>query len=252
MYKITTRHLSLIAVFSVLYFIFRSIPFVPLLGISGGFIRASASFAPLSGLILGPIPGVLAVIFGTFLSMFSGLSAPVFLYLDFLPGAFNALTVGLLIKKKTIRFNLWIERLIAIILFVLTFIVLLSSANFNVPNILWMHVIALAILMSPITTKARSFISNTSDTKLYFGIFTFVFIGSLFEHLVGATLTSYIAINNFLPNASPSDLARFWNTIAIVYPIERIIISIISSFIGVALIKTIPSLSIKLNQDTKQ
>src|SRR5206468_1745767 len=76
----------LMASFSALYAVLRSIPTYPMLGIPGATFKAGDIIAPLYGILLGPVLGSISIAFGTTMAFFTG-APPIFLGLDFLPAS---------------------------------------------------------------------------------------------------------------------------------------------------------------------
>lgn len=230
------RGLALLSIFSVLYTILRIIPTFPMIGATGTF-SASDVVAPLYGLLLGPYIGGGSIILGTFLSIVFGRPS-IFFGLDFLPALVGAVTLGLMVKQKFNTVNLIFILLLFIFLInPLTLLFVNLPYGFVAP-FNWLHILALSILISPLSKKALKWITNTEHKYLPQGLLIFCFIGTMMQHLTGAILFESIfgyILGNITPDAWPS----VWTTIFYLYPIERIIIVILSTIIGSALITTL-------------
>lgn len=230
------RNLALLSIFSVLYTVLRLIPTFPMIGATGTF-SASDVISPLYGLLLGPYIGGGSIILGTFLSIVFGRPA-IFLGLDFLPALVGAVALGLMMKQKF--------RHVKIIFILLIFLFLINPLTLlfvNLPYGIvapfnWLHILALVILLSPLSRKALNWITNTDSKYLPQGLLIFCFIGTMMQHLTGALLFESVfgfILGNITPDAWPS----VWTTVFYLYPVERIIITILSTIIGSALITTL-------------
>jgi len=231
--KITTKQLALMAVFSALYAVLRIIPLGPMIGLSQSF-AVSDALAPIIGIILGPFTGGLSVIIGTFSAMALG-KPVIFLGLDFLPAFMNAVAVGFLIRRKWIPVAAIYAALLVI--FVLSPYTLLTVQVGTMPvPFMWLHIIALIVLLSPISFKAVSNVRKSNIAYLALSIAIIAFIGTMLQHLTGNLLYQF----TFGQPIGPFDAARFagyWNLIFYAYPIERIVMVIIATLIGVPLVK---------------
>ena len=228
--------LALISFFAVLYTVFRLIPTFPMIGATGTF-SASDVVSPLYGLLLGPYIGGASIILGTFLSIVFG-RPPIFLGLDFLPALVGAVALGLLVRR---RFHLVSLFYSIIILFFLVNPLTLISVNFPYGMVIpfnWLHFIAFIILISPLSRKALNWITADSSKYLPQGLLILCFIGTMMQHLTGAIL--FENIFGFLLAEIPADgWPAIWTTIFYLYPIERIMITVIATIIGSALFTTL-------------
>lgn len=235
-----TQQVAVIATFSVVYLIFRMIPTFAMVGVSGAAFSLADVVAPLFGIILGPYAGAMSVILGTFLSF--GFGRPmVFLGLDFLPGAVDALIVGLLVQgKRTVATALYIIIFVAFLLhpytaiFVPVSIPYLGINSFFYP---WLHFIALLVLISPLSKMAAKWVNGKSLVNLAPGILILVFIGTYAQHLVGGLL--YETVLGLFVGAAPEVFRLVWTTVFWLYPFERAFIIIVATLIGVPLVKAL-------------
>ena len=237
-----TRQVAIVATFAVVYFLFRMIPTFAMVGVSGAFSLADV-IAPLYGIILGPFAGVISIIVGTVLAMAFGRPV-IFLGLDFLPSAMDALVVGLLVQRK---------RLPAITLYLVFFITFLANPytaifvpvsvpflNLNTFFLYpWLHFVALLVLISPLSKKAADWVNEASLINLAPGILILVFIGTFTQHLVGGLL--YETVLGMFIGKAPEVFRLLWNTVFWLYPFERAFIIILSTVIGVPLVKGLKS-----------
>ncbi|MCJ7613399.1 hypothetical protein MUO71_01345, partial [Candidatus Bathyarchaeota archaeon] len=218
-----TKIMAIISIFTALYAVLRIIPTMPMIGASGNWFSLSDVIAPLYGIILGPLIGGLSIIIGTFVAM--GMGRPVsFMFLDFLPATVAAVSLGLLIKRK------WMPAIALNIVLLAAFLIHPNTSIFvNVPlsdmtiplPFAWLHIVALAIIVSPLGRKATQWVSTLTAKKAATGIAILVFIGTMMQHLMGNLLFETIMaypIGNIAVETYPS----IWSGIFFVYPVERI------------------------------
>jgi hypothetical protein len=216
------------------------IPTFAMIGISGVAFSLADVVAPLFGIILGPYAGAMSVILGTFLSF--GFGRPmVFLGLDFLPGAVDALIVGLLVQgKRRIATTLYTIIFAAFLMHPYTAIfVPISIPYFGIKSFFypWLHLVALLVLISPLSKMAANWVNGGSLVNLAPGILILVFIGTYAQHLIGALL--YETVLGLFVGAAPDVFHLVWTTVFWLYPFERTFIIIVSTLIGVPLIKAL-------------
>jgi len=93
---ISTRDLSLLAVFSALsVIVIKIFPGIPIVGVPGGSIKFDAAIAPLYGMIIGPYLGFLAALIGGLVTA----GSPFSIFTSFAP-AISAMTAGFLTCEK--------------------------------------------------------------------------------------------------------------------------------------------------------
>lgn len=231
--KITTKQIAITAIFAAIYAVFRIIPLGPMIGLSASF-SLSDSLAPLFGIILGPYLGGLSVIIGTFSAMALG-KAPIFLGLDFLPGLINAVALGFLIRKK------WLPvialNVILLGIFLVSPYTLLTVQIGSVPvPFVWMHIIALIFLISPISIKSIKSIRKSNIAYLALSIAVLAFIGTMMQHLTGNLLFQFI-FGEPIGGMNVTNFIGYWTLIFPVYPIERIALVAIAVLIGTPIVK---------------
>ena len=239
----STRLVAVVATFAVVYFILRMIPTFAMVGVSGGTFSLADVIAPLYGVILGPYVGAISVILGTILAITFGRPI-IFFGLDFLPSAVDALIVGLLMREK---------RLAATAIYVLVFIVFLANpytaifVPVSIPFLNlnsfflypWLHLVALLVLISPLSKKAVEWVKGASLINLAPGILILTFIGTLAQHLVGGLL--YETILGMFVGRAPEVFRLLWSAVFWLYPFERTFIIVLATVIGVPLIKALKS-----------
>jgi hypothetical protein len=249
--RLTTKHIALIAIFSALYAMLRYLPLGPMIGLEGSFSFSDA-LAPLIGLILGPFTGGISVIIGTFTA--AALGKPIaFLGLDFLPGFINCVSMGLLMKRKWIPVVGLYALLLGIFVispYSLTFVQVGSLA---IPFV-WLHIVALIVLLSPLRSKATDNIKKFNIPKMALSLTILAFIGTMLQHIMGSLL--FQLVFGVLAEIPAAEFAGVWTAIFFVYPFERILMLIIAILIGTPLIiiikRAIPHFETPLNEQEKK
>ncbi len=230
--KLATKYVALIAIFSALYAILRIVPLGPMVGLQGSFSFSDA-LAPLIGIILGPFAGGLSVIIGTFTA--AALGKPlVFLGLDFLPGFINCVAMGLLIKRKWIPVVALYAILFGIFIVSPYSLLMVQVGALAIPFI-WLHIIALIVLLSPLRSKAVDNIKKFNIPRLALSLTVLAFIGTMLQHLTGTLLTEFI-LGAPIGRMVLADFTALWTGIFYLYPFERILMVLITVVIGVPLI----------------
>ncbi|TRO51690.1 hypothetical protein E2P61_05465 [Candidatus Bathyarchaeota archaeon] len=232
-----TKITASIAIFSALYGVIRLIPLGPMIGLSASF-SVSDSLAPLYGIILGPFTGGISIIIGTFIAMALG-KAPAFLGLDFLPALVNAIALGFLVKHK------WkavlVLNLALIIIFLLSPYSLLlteisiDSGTFVFPFI-WLHLVALIVLISPLRSKALSWIETLKTAYLPWALGVLAFIGTMLQHITG-NLVFELTLGAPIGGLTAEGFQGIWTIAFFAYPLERLVIVIITVLIGLPLVR---------------
>jgi hypothetical protein len=255
---ITTKQIALTAVFAAIYAVLRAVQTVPMIGVPGASFSLSDILAPLFGIILGPYVGGASVLIGTFTAM--SVKPPVFLGLDFLPGFVNAVALGFLVRRK------WLP-VVALNIFLLSAFVLnpLTLKFVNVPfgttNVafpfMWLHIVGLIVLISPLGLKAAKWVENPRTTIAIAGFAILAFIGTMMQHLMGNILYEniFVYVTNFM---TPDVLTLRWQVVFYLYPWERLTLIVLAVIVGIPLIralsktKLIPAKNLKLTPQNKE
>ena len=227
--RFDTKRITLTASLAALYIIPRTIPLDRLIGISGS-ITFSGIITPVLGVFLAPSYGILAVFLGTMIAAFIPGSAGTLKFggLDFLGGALNVALISLLIRGR---------RTEATLMYISTLGLFVINSNTEVfvgnsfPSLpvpfqwlrlpsppipyLWLHLIALAVLVSPLTRNLRDSFSFGARRELAKAVIVVAFIGTMIEHVIGGFLFSSIVGKGAL---------GLWPLIFLVYPFERAVI----------------------------
>ena len=232
--------LALLASLSALYAVFRIVPTFPMVAVSGATFRAGDIVAPLYGVVLGPALGPAAVVFGTVIGFSVG-APPVFLGLDFLPAATCAAIVGLVTRRRR-KEALILNLLVIAVFLMLPFAPgLVQVGTYQVPYV-WLHLVGLAMLASPLASRAASALSGdwtsfSGSNSTYYrnqvvATLVLVLIGTLAQHVTGGILTQAVIGLNF--NRTPRGFQTwqgFWTFIFWIYPGERALITIFATLL---------------------
>jgi len=228
----------LLSLFTAIYAVFRYFPTFPMIGLSGTSFRAGDFVAPVIAILLGPWLAVPCIIFGTIIDF--AFAQPVFLGLDFLPATVGALIAGLISRGRVG----WAAAFYALLLSL--FLVLPLSTfwirtvwGFSMP-FTWLHIVALLVLISPLGFKAPKWIKSSRGAALVLGVGVTILTATMAQHVTGGILYELI----LFPVIHVTTLSRatfFWSFIFYLYPIERLVITIIATTFVVAFIQAIRS-----------
>ena len=222
---------ALTGIFGAFHLVLTFIPFA-VLGMGGGFLTWGMISAVLVGFLLGPFYGTLAVLMGSFIGTgvfnLGGILGPIVPVLAPAAGAFaaGALRTGR-IKELFVLF------LIATVGFIV--------GPIGIPAFLfiWMHLITLVIIAILLVPKlmnalkdAVTFEKGRNLKLMPVAIFLFSFIALLTDHIVGNTVTVFY-FHYILAMDAPT-LVGFWLPITFVYPVERLLATVILSIIVIA------------------
>jgi len=179
--------------------------------------------------IAGLWSGIVAVLVGTVVAY--AVRPPVFFGLDFLPAIVNvSIAASILAGKQRVAQGIYI---IVLVLFLVSPYSLLYGYD-HVPYV-WLHILALAILLSPLTSRIPSWVERGG----YNGVVAFgalAFVGTMAQHLAGGLLFELTL--GFVGGMSPANFASIWRLIFFLYPEERLIIVMISTILAVAIYRS--------------
>jgi hypothetical protein len=229
--------IAMASVFAALYFVLRSLPnpipfLFQMIGISGRFTAGDFLLTTIA-LVAGSWGGILAVFVGTVLAY--PISGPLFLGLDFLPGVVNVLVAGLIIASHH-RAAQTIYGAVLLLFLANPYSLVLGYGY--IPYA-WLHIVALAILLSPIITRVPDWIMR-NGYRQFTAIAVLAFVGTMAQHLTGGLLFEFTV--GLVQGNSPSILRGDWAVIFWLYPTERIIITAVSTVISVGLIRSMSRL----------
>lgn len=224
--KLSTKEVALITCFTALYAVFASIPLFQVLGVPNKNITAAAITAPIIGILLGPYIGVVSTTLGGVISFFAGSFFPP----SFVSGIFASLCAGLLYSGKRI----WCVLIYFSALMGLGFYPYIGP-GWLFPLSMWFQIVGFFILISPLQPMFAKNLKSNNDSRFLLGFFTISLVATLSGQISGSL--TYVAI---FPVPVGGWLA-LWQSLAFVYPFERIIIALGSAFIGASLLKVLRS-----------
>jgi len=224
--------ITLMAAFAAIYAALSLIPAFKILG-GNGSIPVSRFISPLVGIILGPILGVASVtiggIIGTMMNPMSGLG-----FYSFIPGALCAFSSGMIQRGKT-----WIAASILSGLVVIFLIDPLNNVQPVFPYFVWLHLVALLILVSPMRKQATELFQRTKANETITAMALIIFPSTMIEQLTG----SIIFVTIYGPAVWSAGML-----IMLAFPIERTIITVGGSIIGAALLKSLHAAGINITR----
>ena len=157
---------------------------------------------------------------------------PVFFGLDFLPGLVNVVIVGLVLAGRRQAARMLYAAILLVFL-LSPYSLLLGYAA--IPYT-WLHIIALIILLSPLTSRLTTWLSKPAPYQLI-SIALLAFVGTMGQHLTGGLLYEFAA--GYVGGVAPSAFQQFWRIIFWLYPAERAVIIASSTFIAAALYRAV-------------
>jgi len=229
----------LVCCFAPLCTIFSLWSLFPIIGAVGRFIKVATVLAPLVGIILGPYLGTFAVALGGVAGTSIAQTGP-FGPLSFVPWAATAVCSGLLYSHKQRTCVV----LYAAFLLVSTFYPIVGPA-WLCPSFVWLQLGGLAVLASPLQSKAiESLRRQTSSLEMIFGVGVTCFTAAMFGQVVGSLMYEILYQPTFI-----SDLNVWKGNLQIltfIYPVERVIITAMATFLGVPLMKALRAFGFKI------
>lgn len=237
-----TKIIALIAIFAALFAILRRMDTIPMIGVEGARFSLSDILPPIYGIVLGPFTGGISVIIGTFLAIAMG-KPVIFLFLDFLPAFVNTVAIGLLVRRKWWPTVLFYVTLLAAFLVNPLTSIFIDIGGVVVPFV-WLHIIALIVLLSPLGRKAGQWVESLKPTLLTAGLSILAFIGTMMQHLMGNILYE-VVLNQFYivvgqnPIVATTAYSGIWSLTFFLYPWERLILLVLAVVVGVPLVRVL-------------
>ena len=228
---LTAKHLAFTVCFAALYAVFCLFPIFQIVGLPSKFITLAAITAPIIGMLLGPHLGALSTILGGTIGFFTGhFSLP-----SFVAGVVAALAAGTL--------NFGRRSLCAFMYFSLLFFFgfyPFVGPVWLYPQLMWFQIIGFLILVSPLQSiAARNAWNSKSDAKLVPAFFVTALTSTLAGQIAGSLTFEVLSWPIFVADVNAWRLN--WQLITLLYPAERIVISLAATLIGVALHKVLRS-----------
>jgi len=226
--RLSTRELALTVCFTALYTVFSFLPISPIIGLPGSSITATAMIAPVLGLILGPYVGMLSASLGGLIGFFFGhVSEP-----SLLSGAVAALCAGLLYTGKRgacvfLYFSL---------MFLFGFYPFVGPV-WLYPPLMWFQIIGFLTLISPLQSTALKNLKTAKRSVLTLAVFVTSLTSTLAGQIAGSLTFELISWPIFMANLNVWRAS--WGIITFLYPIERVIIAVGATLLGVSLYKVL-------------
>jgi len=224
--KLTAKEIALLICFTALYTYFSFIPAFPIIGLQGGAITLAAITAPIIGIILGPYLGMLSTLLGGIVGLFF---APTFFPPSLVAGIVTAVFAGTLYEnKRSISAFTYFS-----LLFFFGFYPFVGPVWLYQP-FMWFQITGFLVLVSPLQSMASKNMRNPNNSsKLFSAFFTVFLISTLAGQIAGSLVFEIISWPIFIANVDAWKAT--WQVVTWIYPIERIIIALIATFIGVFL-----------------
>lgn len=228
--RLDAKDVALTVCFTALYTYFCFIPTFLIVGLGGGAITLASVTAPIIGIVLGPYLGMLSTLLGGIV----GLSfAPSFIPPSFASGIVTAVFAGFLYANKRDICSLMYFSL----LFLFGFYPFIGPV-WLYPSLMWFHVIGFLVLISPLQSIASETMGNSdNDSKLLFAFFTIFLTSTLAGQIAGSLMSELVYWPILM--ADVSFWAGLWQALTWIYPLERVIIASVATFIGVFLYKAL-------------
>jgi len=226
--KLTAKEVALLICFTALYTYFSFIPAFPIIGLQGGAITLAAITAPIIGIILGPYLGMLSALLGGMVRLFF---APTLFAPSFAAGIITAVFAGMLYEnRRSVSSFMYFS-----LLFFFGFNPFVGPV-WLYPPFMWFQITGFLVLISPLQSMASKNIRNPNNNSKLFSAFFIVFLTStLAGQIAGSLVFELISWPIFI--ADVGFWTGLWQLLAWLYPIERMIIALIATFIGVFLYK---------------
>ncbi|MHA1135544.1 MAG: hypothetical protein ACTSSE_03580 [Candidatus Thorarchaeota archaeon] len=222
---------ALTGIFGAFHLVLTFIPF-SVLGMGGGFLTWGMVSAAIVGFFLGPFYGTIAVFIGSFIGTgvfnLGGILGPIVPVLAPTAGAFAA---GAL-RTGRIR-ELALVFLIAIIAYIL------GPIGISGFGFIWLHLITFLIVVVLLVPKVYNRLKESitfergRNLKLMpVIVFLFSFIALLADHLVGNVATVYYFY--YFGATDAATLLTWWMPITFVYPVERLVATLVLGILVIA------------------
>jgi hypothetical protein len=222
--QLTTKDVALTVCFTALYAVLASIPIFQILGMPNRSITAAAVVAPIIGVLLGPYVGVLSTALGGTIGFFNGSFSPP----SFVSGVATALCAGLLYKGKRI----WCAMVYLLFLAVFGFYPYIGPAWLFPPS-MWFQIVGFIILVSPLQTMATQNLKSNNNARFFFAFFIISLVATLAGQISGS-------LTFMLISPVPADgWMVLWQGLTFLYPVERMMIGLVSALIGAPLLKVL-------------
>ena len=237
-----TFYWALTGIFVALHLVMTMVPLFVLAG-GSGFISLGLVSSIVIGFVLGPFYGTIAVLMGSILgvSIFNigGILGPI---IPVIAPAVGALIAGCLkIGQPRIVFVIYVLGLVAF---------LMSPIGFTATVYIWMHTIAAVLVLLLIFKKSSGWLSSRVEFKKddiegsILPVLLMSFIALLGDSLVGGALAAYWFIN--ILGFSIGDISAGYVGVTILYPLERIAVTVVVTAVIIALMRALRGTQLSL------
>ena len=198
--------------------------------------------APIIGILLEPAYGTVAVFIGTMIASLEPGNPLKFYGLDFLPGALNVTLVSLAFRGRKVEATLMF--LLMIGLFIINpYTRLFIGSGLDSPPIpyLWMHLLALLVLISPLTSNLKTKLTSSNYRSVLISVAALALAGTMIEHLTGGVLFASVVGKGAI---------AAWPTIFLAYPVERIVLLVGATLICTPLVRILKQTILQSSRET--
>jgi len=237
MRKLSSREIALIVCFAALYAATSHISLFPVIGAQSRTISAGTIMSLIIGLILGAFLGGFATLIGGLASIAVNFGQGALGLFSPVPHIAATLCAGALKNKKQAE-CVFSYLLIFIFFSFFPFV----GPVWIWPQMLWLHVISMIIMASPIQSMAIKNISENDATKLTFGVAITMFTSTLFSQLVGSTVFEILNLGN----RDCGYWLGVWQSVTLFYPLERAIITAAATTVTVPALKALRKYRFKI------
>lgn len=222
---------ALTGIFAAVHLVITLIPFS--LSVSGtGAISFGMISASIVGYLLGPFFGTISVLIGSYLGIFINTEIALLGIATPIATAAGALAAGLLRVRKPI--------FIPIIYVAAMILYLISPIGLLVPELLWFHVIVFILSFLFLVPKISERIFDELEMKKTItarALFLFALVAVTLDQIVGSAIGTYYLV--FVAGFDVSLVSTWYVAAVFIYPVERILGSIIIVFILKALVESL-------------
>ncbi len=230
--RLTSKDLALAVMFTALYAVLGVMKISPIIGLQGQAITAAAIIAPLIGIVLGPYLGSLSALLGGVIGFSLGfLSQP-----SFAAGIAAALCAGLIRDRR---------RVLALLLYAVLWLALAFYPTVGPLRLYPAYLVFQAIGLIILTPPSQSTITKGFNSYKGAGLAFAYFATCMASTLAGQIAGSLIFVTMLQPDVA--FWSGTWLATAITYPVERLIIAIFASIIGLSLHRILRSANLLLS-----
>ena len=198
--------------------------------------------APIIGILLEPAYGITSVFIGTGVASFLPWNPLKFDGLDFLPGALNVTLVSLAFRGRKVEATLMYLIMLGLF-FINPYTRLFVGSGLDSPPIpyLWMHLVALFVLISPLTSNLKTKLTSNNYRTTLIAVAALAFTGTMIEHVTGGILYASIVGKGAL---------IAWPAIFLAYPVERTVLLVGATLICTPLVRILKQNIMQSSQES--